>query len=192
MINLFSLRRHSCRVGRASDHTVWSLLNFLILPSLSLREWERAHVNKVVSEQTKVKSDAASPFTTSLTFFWCLNQLKKHFLTDFFLSFLLLSFQISLSAYFAIKNPLNLYKKPIKKIVYVVKHETMKGNESVGRAMWYKTWGCDLRQSAEERARHRPGPASGETRRQNLLAIPLLLVPTGRTLPAQHVQPILG
>lgn len=115
MINLFSLRRHSCRVGRASDHTVWSLLNFLILPSLSLRAWERAHVNKVVSEQTKVKSDAASPFTTSLTFFWCLNQLKKHFLTDFFLSFLLLSFQISLSAYFAIKNPLNLYKKPIKK-----------------------------------------------------------------------------
>lgn len=92
-------------------------------------------MNKVVSEQTKVKSDAASPFTTSLTFFWCLNQLKKHFLTDFFLSFLLLSFQISLSAYFAIKNPLNLYKKPIKKIVYVVKHETMKGNESVGRAM---------------------------------------------------------
>lgn len=50
----------------------------------------------------------------------------------------------------------------------------------------------NLREPAEERESHRPSFAAGETRRQDLLAIPILLVPPGRTFPAQHLQQILG
>lgn len=80
-----------------------------------------------------------------------------------------------------------------KKIdVCAVKHAIIKGIESVGCPMWYTTRWCDLRQSTETRAPQRSSPAAGETRRENLLAIPLLSLPTGGALPAEHIQPILG
>lgn len=69
-----------------------------------------------------------------------------------------------------------------------------KGFEPVGRAVRHPSWWRHLRESAEEcQPRwNRPSFAAGKTRRQDFLAIQILLVPSGRTFPAEHLQQIFG
>lgn len=65
------------------------------------------------------------------------------------------------------------------------------GHESTGRSVQSAARRRHLRESIEEREADRPGAAAGEAGRQDLLAVPVLLVPRRGALPAEHVQPIL-
>lgn len=66
------------------------------------------------------------------------------------------------------------------------------GNEPIGRRLWSSQNWCHLCEPIEKRQSRRQGTFAGETRRENIFAIQILVLQTRRTLPASSVQQIFG